>query len=121
MDADTYTYDFDSRLTAAHIGTAARDGDSTYTYNYKGVRTSATIGGVTTTYLVDPNRPYARVLTDTTGADVVAYVYGDDLLNMKRPAPYKRAAGFGLRGQPARAKAPRLVAFISPRSLRAPR
>ncbi|MEA5471829.1 hypothetical protein [Spirulina sp. 06S082] len=41
-----------------------------------------TIGGETTSYLLDKNRPYAQVLAEYIGDDEIAsYVYGLDLIS----------------------------------------
>jgi RHS repeat-associated protein len=82
-NTDTYTWDFENRLAAAdlQIGTpAAVD----FAYDADGLRTARTANGVTTTYLVDENRPLPQVLTETTGATVTTYTHGADLVSMTR-------------------------------------
>ncbi|MGB3694158.1 MAG: papain fold toxin domain-containing protein, partial [Spirulinaceae cyanobacterium] len=46
---------------------------------------SSTVDGVTTSYLLDSNRPYAQVLAEyTDGALAADYVYGWDLISQER-------------------------------------
>ena len=44
-----------------------------------------TVGDVTTQYVVDPNRTYEQVVVEITPDGSTGYVYGHDLLTMKRP------------------------------------
>ena len=84
-DTDTYTYNFENRLTSANIQLGPTPGPVSYTYDADGIRTNKTDGGTTTSFLVDKNRPFAQVLVETTGANTVSFVHGDDLISMKRP------------------------------------
>lgn len=56
-----------------------------YTYNHNGIRTSKTMAGATTQFIVDENRDYAQVLEEVVGgATQVHYTYGHDLLSQER-------------------------------------
>src|SRR5664280_1031312 len=63
----TFGYSVDNRLSS--ISGAAT---ASYTYDYKGRRTSKTVGGVTTTYLYDG----LNLVTETTGGSPVNYAFG---------------------------------------------
>ena len=78
----SYAYDAENRLIRAQTATDIID----YTYDANGIRQSQTVNGNTISYLVDQNRDYAQVLEerDATGALIVAYTYGDDLLSQHR-------------------------------------
>ncbi|MBY0278365.1 hypothetical protein K2Z84_23800 [Candidatus Binatia bacterium] len=78
---ETYTFDGENRLVDAT--TAA--GPVSYTYDADGMRTSKTVGAVTTSYLLDKNRELAQVVVETTGATVVTYTYGNQLVSQSRP------------------------------------
>ncbi len=53
-----------------------------YTYDMDNIRTSQTVNGVTTNYLLDKNRPYAQVLEEYIDGELsVSYVYGWDLIS----------------------------------------
>jgi RHS repeat-associated protein len=54
-------------------------------YNTDGIRTSKTVAGVTTTYLIDPCNPtgYAQVLEELTGSLRTTYILGDDVIGQK--------------------------------------
>ncbi|NJL00458.1 MAG: RHS repeat-associated core domain-containing protein [Spirulinaceae cyanobacterium SM2_1_0] len=57
----------------------------TYAYDDDNIRVSATVGGVTTSYLLDKNRPYAQVLEEyEDGSSTVSYAYGLDLIEQER-------------------------------------
>lgn len=70
----SYTFDARNRLTAVD-GTA-------YTYNAEGVRTSTTVSGNTTSFVVDPNGqlPRALVREKQPVGETTLYVYGAALL-----------------------------------------
>lgn len=56
-----------------------------YAYNHNGIRTSKTESGITTDFIVDENRDYAQVLQEIqSGAVVVDYTYGHDLISQER-------------------------------------
>lgn len=82
IDVTTYSYDYQNRLTG--IQTAG----STISYNYDpdGIRIGSTVDGAVTNYLVDKNRNFAQVLEerDSSGALIVGYVYGEDLIRQQR-------------------------------------
>ena len=82
---DTYTYDFENRLIAGDLQSGSQPGPVAYTYDADGIRSSKTAGGATMQYLTDKNQPFAQVLLETDGTTPVSYVYGDDLVSMKRP------------------------------------
>ena len=84
VSTDTYACDYENRLASADIQLGGAVGLVSYTYDTDGIRTSKTGGGSTTSYLVDKNRPFAQILVETTGATVVSYIHGDDLISMKR-------------------------------------
>ncbi len=88
--ADTYTYNQAGRLVNAHVESGGSTEDIAYTYNYRGIRTSKTIGGVTTEYVVDHNRRHAQVLAEITPSGSTGYVHGLDLISMKLPGGAKR-------------------------------
>ena len=52
---DSYTYDAENRLVSAAVQTGRILVQITYTYDADGMRTSKTIGGTTTTFLLDKN------------------------------------------------------------------
>ncbi|MGH7787861.1 MAG: RHS repeat-associated core domain-containing protein [Candidatus Binatia bacterium] len=85
VNADTYTYDGENRLIAAEVELGPNPGAVSYTYDADGLRTSATVDGVTTTFLVDKNRDHPQVLNETTGASTTTYIYGHDLLRQTQP------------------------------------
>ena len=81
-ETTTYTWNDDNRLVKVEMpdGTLI-----TYEYDDEGIRVSTTVDGVTTTYLVDKNRPYAQVLEEFTSEQLQAfYVYGHDLISQTR-------------------------------------
>jgi RHS repeat-associated protein len=84
-NTDTYTWDFENRLVAADVEIGPNPGLVTYAYNADGARISKTVGGVTTTYLVDENRDLAEVLVETTAGVATRYTYGHTMLHLARP------------------------------------
>lgn len=78
----TYDYDYENHLTRA----TSPSGIAEYQYDADGNRVQSYTNGVVTRYLVDTNRDYAQVLEerDASGALVVSYTYGDDLIRQKR-------------------------------------
>ncbi|MCL6584332.1 MAG: putative Ig domain-containing protein [bacterium] len=78
----SYSYDYENRLIEAKTSTTLVN----YTYDCDGIRVGSTAGGATTYYLVDKNRDFVQVLEerDAAFALVASYVYGDDLISMKR-------------------------------------
>ncbi len=75
---NSYTYDFEDRLTALNGGSV------TYAYDGDGNRIAKTVGGVTTNYLIDTNNPtgYAQVVEELqSGAVVKSFTYGHDLIS----------------------------------------
>ncbi len=77
-----YVWDLDDRL----IQVQTADGDVIdYTYDMDNIRTSQTVNGVTTNYLLDKNRSYAQVLEEYVDGELgVSYVYGWDLISQSR-------------------------------------
>jgi len=55
-----YSYSKDNRMLSANTGTS----NISYTYDAGGIRQSQTVDGITTHYLVDPNRSYHQVLEE---------------------------------------------------------
>jgi RHS repeat-associated protein len=77
----TQNWDFDNRLlSTAHSG----GGTISYLYDAAGIRIGQTAPGTgtLTSYLVDENTAYARVLAESTGSTVTSYDYGADLARM---------------------------------------
>ncbi|MBN9492899.1 RHS repeat-associated core domain-containing protein, partial [bacterium] len=66
--SDTFSWDYENRLTSATVGGTP----TTYTYSGDGLRQSATTGGTTTDYTWDINRSLPEVLSDGTSQ----YIYG---------------------------------------------
>ncbi len=111
----TYAYDANGNLTrrTAPDGTTAYtwtdgnrlaradEGNRTvqYTYDTDGIRQSRTVDGVTTDFLVDPNRAYAEVIAeeDTSGNPLARYTHARDLVAQRRngTAAYNHADGLG--------------------------
>jgi RHS repeat-associated protein len=93
----SYTYDFENRIA----GTST---NITIVYNGDGNRVRKTVGGVSTTYVVDDGlnpTGYAQVLRETTAnpaggaAFTREYVYGLDLISQRRFVPSCPACGVG--------------------------
>jgi RHS repeat-associated protein len=72
-DGKTFTYDSENHLMSMRNGSTS----ATMVYDGDGNRVSKTVGGVTTTYLVDDLNPtgYPQVFDELTGA-AVTYAYG---------------------------------------------
>jgi RHS repeat-associated protein len=76
-----YAYDWENHLTSVN------DGSIAYTYDGDGNRVAKTVGGVTTSYLVDTNNPtgYAQVVEELQGGAVTRqYTYGSDLISERQ-------------------------------------
>lgn len=76
-----YAYDSENRLTSLDSGAA------TFVYDGDGNRVAKTVGGVTTSFLVDDRNPtgYAQVLEEIQGGAVVrSYTYGLDLVSQRQ-------------------------------------
>ena len=82
IDTTLYSYDFENRLTEAQTNISTIQ----YQYDPDGIRVSSAVNGVATNYVVDKNRDSAQVLEerDGSGALIVSYVYGDDLISQQR-------------------------------------
>ena len=95
INSTTYAYDFENRLTSSQTPASTLN----YGYDVDGIRSSSTVDGVITEYLVDKNRNYAQVLEeqDGSGGLIVSYVYGDDLISQERTgmASYYHYDGLG--------------------------
>ena len=77
---NSYTYDFENRLTALGGGLVS------YVYDGDGNRVAKSVGGLTTNYLVDTNNPtgYAQVVEELQGGAVVkTFTYGHDLISQR--------------------------------------
>ena len=81
---DTYVYDAENRMIEADLQLSSSAGHVSYAYDQMGIRIGKTLGGTSTTYLVDHNVMDARVLKAMEGTTGVQYFYGDDLIAMKR-------------------------------------
>jgi len=78
----TYLYNAENRLVAVETP----GGTLGYAYDADGIRISATVNGLETGCLIDPNRDYAQVLAeiDGQGAATATYTYGTDLISQDR-------------------------------------
>jgi RHS repeat-associated protein len=79
----TQNWDFDNRLlSTTHSG----GGTISYAYDADGIRIGQTAPGTgtLTSYLVDENTAYARVLAESTGSTVTGYDYGADLVRLDK-------------------------------------
>ena len=87
LATDTYSYDAENRLVSADVQIAPVSGRHRvdYTYDADGARTSRTVDGVTTHFLVDKNAELSRVLLETTGGATVQYTHGHELVSQTRP------------------------------------
>ncbi|MBF7073936.1 hypothetical protein ISG33_11045 [Glaciecola sp. MH2013] len=82
VNTKTYSYDANQRLIGFNDGTQS----ITYEYNPDGIRTSKSVDGITTDFIVDSNRDYAQVIAESDANRIIkaSYTYGDDLLSMSR-------------------------------------
>ena len=74
-NGNSYAFDYENHLTSLN-GSSVR-----YTYDGDGNRVAKTVGGVTTSYLVDTNNPtgYAQVVDELQGGAVVrSFTYGHE-------------------------------------------
>ncbi len=84
----SYEYDFENRLTRAETPGPATSVVE-FVYDSQGQRVRTVVDGArVTNYLVDGEHTLAQVLLETDGAGAVlaSYVYGDDLISMRRSA-----------------------------------
>jgi RHS repeat-associated protein len=81
---DIYTYDAENRLINANVQGGANPGVVTYAYDADGMRTGKTMAGLPSTFLIDKNRSYAQVVTETTGGTTVTYDHGHQLISQTR-------------------------------------
>jgi outer membrane assembly lipoprotein YfiO len=79
----TYRWNYDGRL----VGSITTTEDLAFGYDVDGIRISKVVNSTFTKFLVDKNRDYAQVLEEReyTGAILVAYIRGDDLLSQEHP------------------------------------
>jgi RHS repeat-associated protein len=77
-----YYYDSENRLIEVQTSSSLVK----YIYDYDGIRVSSIINGNKTNYLIDKNRDYAQVseVTNPSAGLIADYIYGDDLISMKR-------------------------------------
>ncbi|WP_293313893.1 putative Ig domain-containing protein [Microcoleus sp. PH2017_08_TRC_O_A] len=81
VETVTYNWNQENRL----VGVTGPNLSVSYAYDTDGVRVSKTVNGVETDYLVDKNRDYAQVLSESVNGVVAAsYVYGLDLISQER-------------------------------------
>lgn len=78
----TYSWDFEGRM----IGSSSANQSVLFGYDVDGVRTSRSVNGTVTEFVVDNNRDLSQVIEehDGSGATQVTYAYGDDLLSQER-------------------------------------
>ncbi|WP_341502516.1 putative Ig domain-containing protein [Gallaecimonas sp. GXIMD4217] len=87
LDADVtrYGYNAKNKLVSVERLQGGTGSHIDYGYNPDGIRTSQTVDGVATRFVVDSNRDYAQVLAEVSnGTTEVSYTYGDDLLAQQR-------------------------------------
>ncbi|MBF7073944.1 hypothetical protein ISG33_11090 [Glaciecola sp. MH2013] len=79
VNTKTYSYDGNQRMIGFNDGTQS----ITYEYNPDGIRTSKSVDGITTDFIVDSNRDYAQVIAEqVNNTDIQKeYVFGYDLLS----------------------------------------
>jgi RHS repeat-associated protein len=87
---DTYTYDAERRLIAALVQSGPAQTQIAYTYDADGMRTSMTVNGATTTFVLATFDGLTEVLAEVSGANVTTYTRGHDLIGQTR-------AGIGTR------------------------
>ncbi len=78
----SYSYDYQNRLIEVDDGVSVVE----YAYDTDGMRVQKTVDGNVTNFLLDKNRDYAQVLReyDNSGAAIVDYIYGNNLISQKR-------------------------------------
>jgi len=87
LDADvtTYTYNAQNRLVTAQKVIAGTTKLMSYSYDIEGIRTTNTVDGVATEYLVDHNQDYSQVVQESVNdVATVTYTYADDLIAQDR-------------------------------------
>ncbi|MFY8351374.1 RHS repeat-associated core domain-containing protein [Pseudoalteromonas sp. SSM20] len=79
----TYRYDMRNRMVAMDATATNNGTQANYQYNIDGIRTSKTVNGQATHYLIDNTTAYAQVIaeTDSLGSRLKTYLYGDDLIS----------------------------------------
>lgn len=87
---DAYVYDAENRLIEADVQMGDRPGHVVYAYDASGIRIGKTENGASTQYRIDHNTAYARVMDETDGTVSGHYVYGDDLISVRRDGVGKR-------------------------------
>ena len=86
LEQVTSQYNLQGRLASSAVDKTGSGGtvtNTSYTYNDSGIRTSQTVDGQTTVYLVDPRNPtgYAQVLEEHVGGQLQkSYVIGLDVI-----------------------------------------
>ena len=81
---DTYVYDAENRLVSATVQSGINPGAVDYAYDADGMRTSKTVDGIATAFLLDKNRDFAQVVVETTGATATTYTLGRQLIGQTR-------------------------------------
>ncbi|MDP2709885.1 MAG: RHS repeat-associated core domain-containing protein [Solirubrobacteraceae bacterium] len=81
--AQALGYDQADRLTSVTEGSL----DASYAYDGDGLRISKTVDAVTTSFAWDASQGLALLLTETTGTDTTAYLYGPGGQVMQRLDP----------------------------------
>lgn len=77
----SYLYDQEDKL----VETSGPNGWARYTYDALGNRIGKSTASGNTSFLIDPNMPYAQVLEETTGGVAKVYAYGLGLINAQGP------------------------------------
>ncbi|MFY8351380.1 hypothetical protein AAEU29_12650 [Pseudoalteromonas sp. SSM20] len=72
-----------NRMVAMDATSTNNSKQANYQYNIDGIRTSKTVNGQATHYLIDNTQAYAQVIaeTDSLGSRLKTYLYGDDLIS----------------------------------------
>ncbi|WP_100915009.1 RHS repeat-associated core domain-containing protein [Pseudoalteromonas spongiae] len=72
-----------NRMVAMDATATTNGTQANYQYNIDGIRTSKTVNGQATHYLIDNTQAYPQVIaeTDSLGSRLKTYLYGDDLIS----------------------------------------
>jgi RHS repeat-associated protein len=86
-DQTSYNWDFENRLVGADITDSSGTHHMAYQYDADGNRVAQTVAGAVTRFLLDTNRPLARVIEEyapSVGGLQASYVYGLSLIEQNR-------------------------------------
>ena len=84
IDSDVVTYGYNAKNKMVSMGSLSTA--ASYQYNIDGIRIQKTEDSLDTKFLIDTNRDYAQVVTETTSTEKINYTYGDDLVSQSRNA-----------------------------------